>query len=313
MSYLQNKAVFASAGEFTIKEIPFPRPKHNQAIIKVTAISLNRGEIRTAFSKKDEWIPGWDLAGEVVKAAEDGSGPQLKERVVGFLPNGAWSRFAAVPTDALAALPDNVTDAQASTLPVAGLTALHTLTKGGLLVSKRVLITGATGGVGIFAVQLAALSGAHVTAMVRSEGDAEYLKALGADEVITGQLGNESYDLVLDSVGGDTIGELVKKIKPFGTLVSFGNSSEQPKASYEVAAMYRSSVSLYGFILFNELKQEPASVGLAKLAGLISRNKLKPLIELEAGWEDIKKVAQDLMDRKFKGKAVLSVSHDEEE
>lgn len=313
MSYLQNNAVFATAGKFEIKEIPFPRPRHNQAIIKVTAISLNRGEVRTAYSRKEEWIPGWDLAGEVVKAAEDGNGPAIKSRVVGFLPNGAWSKFVAVPTESLAVLPDNVTDAQASTLPVAGLTALFTLAKGGQLLGKRILITGATGGVGMFAIQLAALSGAHTTAMVRSGKDIEFIKVLGADEVLTGSLDKvEPFDLVIDSIGGDTIGELIKYIKPFGTLVSFGNSSEKPEASYNVASMYRSSVTLYGFILFNELKHEPATIGLSKLAGLISRNKLKPLIEMEADWNDIKKVAGELIDRKFKGKAVLHIPHEEE-
>ena len=306
-------AIMASAGQFTFKEIPFPRAKHNQALIKVTAISLNRGEVRTAMNKEEEWIPGWDLAGEVIQAAEDGTGPALKSRVVGFVSNGAWAQYVAVPTQALAALPDNVTDAEAATLPVAGLTALYALGKGGQLIGERVLITGATGGVGMFAVQIAAVSGAHVTALVRSKTDAEFIKALGADEVTDSLENIQPFELVLDSIGGDEIGKLIKLVKPFGTLVSFGNSSEQPTASYEVAAMYRSSASLYGFILFNELKKFPACDGLERLADLINRNKLKPLIEVEADWKDIAQVANDLMERKFKGKAVLYIRHDGEE
>ena len=209
--------------------------KSNQAIIKVTAISLNRGETRTAFSRKEEWIPGWDLAGEVLKEAEDGSGPKVKSRVVGFLPNGSWAQYVTVPTDALAILPDAVTDEEAATLPVAGLTALHTLSKGKQLLGKRVFITGATGGVGVFAIQLAALSGADVTALVRNKKDVEFIKSLGADEVLVDSFENAApFDLIIDSVGGDEIGKLIKKIKPFGTLVSFGNSSEKTQATYDV-------------------------------------------------------------------------------
>src|SRR5207247_11345890 len=86
------------------------------------------------------------------------SGPRVGARVVGLLPEGAWAERVAVPTHALAALPDKVTFAQAATLPVAGLTALYALAKRGPLLGRRVLVTGATGGGGYFADQLARLA-----------------------------------------------------------------------------------------------------------------------------------------------------------
>ncbi|MEP6950249.1 MAG: zinc-binding dehydrogenase [Ginsengibacter sp.] len=309
MSDLKNNAINASAGKFTIKEVSFPRPKHNQAVIKVTSISLNRGEVRNAFNKKEDWVPGWDLAGEVVQAAEDGTGPKEQSRVVGFLPSGAWSQYVGVPTDSIAVLPGNVSDAQASTLPVAGLTALLTLAKGGQLLGKKVLITGATGGVGVFAVQLAALSGAHTTALVRSKEDFDLIKGLGADEIINSiDDAKESFDLILDSVGSEIIGKLINKTQKHGTIVSFGNSSEKPDATYNVGSMFRGSITLYGFIIFNELKTESPSAGLTRLVDLMNRNKLKTIIEKETDWKDIQQVAEDLMNRKFKGKAVLHIS-----
>ena len=309
MNNKTTKAIIASSGKFTIKDMPFPVPKYNEALVKVAAISLNRGELRAALSKKEEWVPGWDLAGIVEQAAENGSGLNTGTRVVGFLPNGAWAQYVSVPTNALAPLPDKVTDAQASTLPVAGLTALLTLAKGQQLLGRRVLISGATGGVGMFALQLAALSGAHVTAEIRNAEDENFVKELGADEIIiekqTDLSSVTSFDLILDSIGGESLTNHLKLLAQDGTCVAFGNSSESEETKLNVTRMYRSGAKLYGFIIFNELKEQPASISLSRLAGLINAGKLKPVIELEANWNEIQQVAEQLMQRKFKGKAVL--------
>ena len=88
--------------------------------------------------------PGWDFAGVVEGGAADGSGPPPGTRVVGLLPSGAWAERVRAAGDWLAPLPDGVSDAQAACLPVAGLTALHALRQGGLLLGRKVLIDGAT-------------------------------------------------------------------------------------------------------------------------------------------------------------------------
>ena len=191
-------------GRLVLKPVPEPVPDRSEAIVRVRAISLNRGEVRRSMTAAAGWRPGWDLAGVIERAAADGTGPKVGERVVGFLPEGAWAQRVAVPKNALAELPEKVTFSQAATFPVAGLTALLALGKGGPLLGKRVLVTGATGGVGDFAVQLARLAGAHVTGLVRRADQVPSVRQLGAHEVIVGdEVPKEpKYDLIVESVGG---------------------------------------------------------------------------------------------------------------
>ena len=120
----------SSADHFVIREFPAPAPLPDEAVVRVNAISLNRGEVRYALSAPAGRRPGWDLAGVVEQAAANGAGPKAGQRVVGMLNVGSWAQRVAVPTNALAELPENVSFAQAATLPVAGLTALHSMYKG---------------------------------------------------------------------------------------------------------------------------------------------------------------------------------------
>ena len=165
-------------------------------------------------------------------------------RVVGLVNPGAWAQLVAVPTDVLAALPDGVSFAQAATLPVAGMTALLALRIGGRRLGRRVLVTGASGGVGRFAIQLAALGGAHVTALVRDPAQTEALKGLGAHEVVT-ELDGE-WDVVVEGVGGPVLGQAIRHVAAQGTVVSFasttGDETASPPASCSAGRRARASV-----------------------------------------------------------------------
>jgi len=307
-----NRAVVVdpeAPSRLVIRPVPDPVPDRGEAIVRVRAISLNRGEVRRSTMAAAGWRPGWDLAGHVERAASDGSGPKVGARVVGFLPEGAWAERVAVPTHSLAELPEKVTFSQAATFPVAGLTALLALGKGGPLLGKRVLVTGATGGVGDFAVQLARLSGAHVTAVARRADQVPAVRQLGAHEVVVGDEipKGPKYDLIVDSVGGRMLATALAALQRAGVCVTLGVSASA-EVTFDAREFFVTGrTTLYGFYLFTEFGNEPASVGLRRLADLVAAGQLSPHISLERPWKDIAQVAQDLIARRYPGKAVLTL------
>jgi NADPH:quinone reductase-like Zn-dependent oxidoreductase len=309
---VSNRAIVVdpnAPGRLAIRPVLDPVPDRSEAIVRVQAISLNRGEVRRSGMADAGWRPGWDLAGVVERSAANGSGPAVGTRVVGIVLEGAWAERVAVAASALAELPDKVTLSQAATFPVAGLTALHALARGGLVLGRRVLVTGATGGVGDFAVQLARLAGAHVTASARRADQAAALRQLGAHEVIVGDEipPSPKYDLVIESVGGRTLGTALAALQRGGVCVTLGVSAST-EVTFDARSFFVAGRStLYGLYLFTELGTEPASVGLRRLADLVAAGQLAPHISVERPWTEIGQVAQDLMARRFPGKAVLLI------
>jgi len=234
---------------------------------------------------------------------------------VGFLPSGAWAELAAVPTDAVAELPEGVSFEEASTLPVAGLTALYALEEGGNLLGRSVLVTGASGGAGQFGLQLARAAGAHVIGLVRRKEHAGMVEEAGAHEVVVDESGRAAgeqgpYHLILESVGGEVLGNALSMLAPGGTCVSFGTSAS-PEVQFDARSLYLTGgARLYGFILFHEVLARPASGGLDRLPPFVPDGRLRPRVEVEAPWTEIGEISRRLIDRGYAGKAVLRIGTD---
>lgn len=289
-----------------LREAPPPSAAPDEAVIEVRAFGVNRGELRLVESRPDGWRPGQDIAGVIARPAEDGSGPRQGERVVALVDQAGWAEMAASPTSRLALLPDGVGFEAAAALPVAGLTALRALRLGGMLLGKRVLITGASGGVGQFAVQFAALAGAMVTAVARSER-AGALHDLGAHNVVPAieELGDR-YDVILESVGGTSLSAATKLTGADGALIFFGNSSRQPSSFSFGDFGGHPRARLLPFFVY-ESGPPAFGVDLGLMAQLIGEGRLKPLIGFEGSWRRMDVALAALRDRQFGGKAILRI------
>jgi NADPH:quinone reductase len=290
-----------------LADVPNPAPLPDEALVDVKAFSLNRGETRRLGQLEPKTVTGWDVAGTVRQAAGDGSGPPEGAPVVGLVDAGAWAEFAAVKTERLAALPDGITLEQAAALPVAGLTALRSLEVAGFVLGKRVLVTGASGGVGRFAIQLAKLAGAYVTGIAhRTEG----LTELGADQVAPEiDLDGPIYDAILDAVGGPVLGAALQRVAPGGTVVSFASTVTEP-VSYPSREFFARAprARLYGFYLFDIIDHtRSGAADLRRLADLVAQKRLDPQVRLTLSWTDAGQAIEALLDRRVNGKAVLTV------
>jgi NADPH:quinone reductase-like Zn-dependent oxidoreductase len=298
-----------AAGGIELRDVLDPDPISDQALVAVRAVSLNRGECGALRGAEDGWRPGWDLSGVIERAAANGAGPPQGARVVGWVNGGAWAERAAVRADHLAEIPEDLSFEVASTLPVAGLTAVGVLAFNGTLLGKRVAVTGAAGGVGRFAIQLAHMAGAHVTGVVGRPERGAGLAELGADEIVVGLASEgDPFDLVIESVGGASLAAAIARVAPEGVIVTFGNSSNEP-VTFDPRVLYRKGgPTVIGYFVTHELLHGRIGTNrLSALAQLVAEGRLRSDVDLQLPWDEAARAIDALLERRVNGKAVLTV------
>ena len=231
---------YGSPGDvLELEEIPKPVIKDDQVLVRVHAASINIGDshmtegvpyvMRPIFSlsRARNRVPGTDVAGKVQEIGNSVTQLQPGDEVFGWS-KGAFAEYVSVSQDALALKPANLTFEQAAAaVGVSAFTALQGLRdKGNLQPGQKVLITGASGGVGTFAVQIAKSFGAEVTG-VCSTRNVDMVRSIGADHVIdytreNFTLSEQRYDLILDNVGSHPLSDMRRTLTPKGTLVPNG-------------------------------------------------------------------------------------------
>ena len=259
-----------------VVEIAPPVPKPNEILIKVRAASVNPLDWRLKSHR-----PGVDVAGEVASIGSSVTRFKTGDAVFG-LGKGAFAEFAIARESRLAPKPDSISFEQAACLPIAGLTALQGLRdKGRVAPGEKVLINGAAGGVGTFAVQIARTFAAEVTG-VCSTRNVEMVRSLGADFVVdyTQQdfaLDSRRYDLIVDNVGNRALADFRCALNPHGRCVLVGAPKQWgPILRGLLDAIVRSLILRQNFLFF---MARPRPNDLKSLAEFVQTGKVHPVID----------------------------------
>ena len=280
---------YGTSDVLRLAEVALPEMKDNQVLVRVKAASINAGDVfamrgdpwpirlTAGFPKPKDYILGWDMAGVVEAAGSSvtqfGPGDEVYAACI-----GALAEYVSVPEDKLALKPANLTFEQAAAIPTAAITALKGLRDvGKIQPGQKVLINGASGGVGTFAVQIAKALGAEVTG-VCSTRNVDMVRSLGADDVVDythkdfTQNGRR-YDLILDNVASHSFSELMRVLTPQGLIV--------PNSGHSGIGYVFKALLLSPFLrqLGNMYLAVPTGKDLTQLKEWIVIGKVKPVIE----------------------------------
>ena len=312
-------------GSLTLRDVEKPTPTDDQVLIKVRAASLNAADghlLRGSFvmrpfsgmrKPKDSRF-GIDCAGTVEAVGRSVSQFKPGDEVFGAV-NGAIAEYVCAPERALVTKPENVTFQQAGSVAVAGLTALQGLrNQGNVQSGQKVLVNGASGGVGTFAVQIAKAFGAEVTA-VCSPRNLEQARSIGADHVIDYTKedftkGDERYDMIFDNVGNHTMAERRRVLTPNGICVLAGMGSagkhegQWSRLAGNLKAFFVSPFipQKFKFFIAKTLKAD-----LTVLRDLMQEGKVKPVLDREYPMSETAAALSYLEEGHARGKVVITI------
>lgn len=310
----------------SVETVPIPEPREDQVRIKVAAASLNQADVYLMSGKPyllrlvaglgtpKQKILGQDVAGTVDSVGSSVKGFKVGDKVFGELQlGGTFSEFTCATEEQLSHAPSkNCSLHDAATLALAGNTALQALDeKARVKDGQTVLINGASGGVGSFAIQIAKARGANVTAVCSSR-NADRARQLGADEVIiyTEQdfvEGFSGYDVVLDIVGNRSLKEMRRVMSKDGAYILIG--ADFGDWFRPIAFMLRLAfASMAGSQTFTLLSAEPSSANLFKLKTLVEEGKVAPLVVTRIPLENVQDALREQEGKRGQGKTIIEIS-----
>jgi NADPH:quinone reductase-like Zn-dependent oxidoreductase len=306
-----------------LKEVEKPIPRENEILVKVHAASVNAADWHTVrgtpflvrimhgFQKPrpKARILGDDMAGQVEAVGSNVTQFKPSDKVFGFSNFDAFAEYCCVPEDNLVLKPDDLSYEHASTLPIAGITALQGLrAKGDIQPGTEVLVVGASGGVGSFAVQIAKSFGAEVTG-VCSTGKMDLVSSIGADHVVDYKQEDftaegKSYDLILAIAGNHAISVYRRALNPQGIYVCVGGSMSQ----YIQALLFGPLISLTSNKNMGVVFPMPNKKDLEFLAELVITGKIVPVIARQYALREVPEAVRYLEDGHAQGKLVISIN-----
>ena len=308
---------YGSSNVLELKEVDKPVIRENEVLVSVCAAALNAGDyfsmrgspwlarFSVGFPKPKDYILGWDMAGRVEAVGNKVTRFQPGDEVFAAC-NGTLAEYARVAEDRLAMKPANLTLEQAAAVPTAAVTALQGLRDAGKVQpGQKILINGASGGVGTFAVQIARALGAEVTA-VCSTRNVDMVRSIGADYVIdyTQEDFTKSgrrYDLILDNVASRSLSDLRRALTPQGVIIP---NSGHGGMSYVFKAFL---LSLFMRRHGSMFLATPRNKDLVVLKNLIESEKVTPVIDRTYPLSDTPKAFRYLEEEHARGKVVITM------
>ncbi len=313
---------YGNADVLTVRRVPVPEPSPDQVLIHVAASSLNMYDVHmttgypllarlsAGLTRPKNMIPGSDLAGTVVRVGSNITDFKPGDIVFGAIGSGAFASFSTARETSIALAPDGVSLEDAAATPLAGTTALQGLRDvGGLRAGQRVVVNGASGGVGTFAVQIAKALGAEVAA-VCSTDKVEMVTSLGADRVIDYRSSDyterlRGYDLLFDNAGNRPWSETAPVLEPGGTQVSITGPKHRLVGPMRLF-MWRKTASRFGNRQFTWFTARLRRGDLESLAELLSSGQIDPVIERAYTLDQVPDGLRYLSDGHALGKLVVT-------
>lgn len=297
--------VVGEGGALSVQEVPVPKPAAGEVLIKVRAAGVNPVDWKIA-ARRVGMVPGTDVAGVIEALGEGVTGWKVGDPVLGFArQSGSYAEYAVVPLDSLARKPTSMTFEEAAGVPIAAETAYRALHEtGNIQRGQTVLIHGAAGGVGSAAVQIAKAAGARVIGTA-SENNAEYLKSIGADQVIDYRAQAfekvvSNVDLVLNTANKETNDRSIGVIRAGGMLVSIVGMPDQIMCG---VAKIRCSLPERATGATN-------AEMLARVVELAEAGKFKVFVDGVYSMADAAKAWEKSRDGHTRGKLIIQVSAD---